>query len=179
MAASIMERLTEIWEKKSARRDWLIGIDSDQFSQQSQQLFQELSQQQPRPKILLAESEPVKFLASFTAAVNANCPIFLGNPHWVELEWQQVLKLVQPDIILAPSTTPPTPHPLLTPATTIHNPTNTPSAANICYHHPQPHRHPIRCQHPLPPSTTPPTPHPLPTSAANICCQHLLPLLQL
>ena len=140
MAASIMERLTEIWEKKSARRDWLIGIDSDQFSQQSQQLFQELSQQQPRPKILLAESEPVKFLASFTAAVNANCPIFLGNPHWVELEWQQVLKLVQPDIILAPSTTPPTPHPLLTPATTIHNPTDTPSAANI------------RCQHLLPTS---------------------------
>ncbi|NET54861.1 MAG: AMP-binding protein [Symploca sp. SIO2E6] len=50
-------------------------------------------------KILLAEENPWEFLAAFLAAVSANCPVFLGNPHWVEREWQQVLDLVQPDLI--------------------------------------------------------------------------------
>ena len=51
------------------------------------------------PKILLAEENPLRFLAAFLAAVAANCSVFLCNPHWVEWEWQQVLDLVQPDLI--------------------------------------------------------------------------------
>lgn len=100
MAEAIMEQLKDCWEQNIARNDWLIGGDSNQFASYSQQLLQKLSQQQPRPQILLAESDPVKFIASFTAAVAANCPLFLGNPQWVESEWQQVLQLVQPDLIL-------------------------------------------------------------------------------
>ncbi|MFM7408142.1 MAG: 2-succinylbenzoate--CoA ligase [Cuspidothrix sp.] len=52
------------------------------------------------PKIIIAERSPVRFLASFIAAVAAKCPVFLCNPDWSQDEWQQVFNLVQPDIIL-------------------------------------------------------------------------------
>jgi O-succinylbenzoic acid--CoA ligase len=83
--------------------DWLIGHDSGKFNQLSEQLFLQLTQQthrETRLKILIAESDPVRFLASFIAACAANCHIFLCNPNWVEQEWQQVFNLVQPDLIL-------------------------------------------------------------------------------
>lgn len=86
--------------KKRAGDDWLIGYDSRQLIQLTEQLYLELTQS-PRstlPKILLAESDPVQFLAGFIAATTAGCPVFLGNPNWVKAEWQQVLDLVQPDL---------------------------------------------------------------------------------
>ncbi|MFN6517334.1 MAG: 2-succinylbenzoate--CoA ligase [Nostoc sp. CreGUA01] len=83
--------------------NWLIGYDSRQFNQIAQELYLELTQLSPfetPPKIILAEREPLRFLASFLAACAANCPVFLCNPDWGTQEWQQVLDLVQPDIIL-------------------------------------------------------------------------------
>ncbi|WP_138501232.1 2-succinylbenzoate--CoA ligase [Nostoc sp. PA-18-2419] len=83
--------------------DWLIASDSHQFNQIAQELYLELTQLSActrPPKIILAEREPVKFLASFLAACAANCPVFLCNPDWGTQEWQQVFNLVQPDIIL-------------------------------------------------------------------------------
>ncbi|MEH2087403.1 2-succinylbenzoate--CoA ligase [Nostoc sp.] len=86
-----------------AQNDWLIGYDSRQFNQIAQQLYLQLTQLSAcgtPPKIILAEREPIKFLASFIAACAANCPVFLCNPDWGTQEWQQVFDLVQPDIIL-------------------------------------------------------------------------------
>ncbi|MBG1240351.1 2-succinylbenzoate--CoA ligase [Nostoc sp. NZL] len=83
--------------------DWLIGHDSRKFNQIAQELYLELTQLSARgtpPKIILAEREPLRFLASFIAACAANCPVFLCNPDWGTQEWQQVFDLVQPDIIL-------------------------------------------------------------------------------
>jgi o-succinylbenzoate---CoA ligase len=83
--------------------DWLIGENSHQFNQIAQQLYLELtnlSTSKIPPKIILAEREPLRFLASFIAACAANCPVFLCNPDWVKQEWQQVFNLVKPDIIL-------------------------------------------------------------------------------
>ncbi|MCC5662389.1 2-succinylbenzoate--CoA ligase [Nostoc sp. CHAB 5784] len=82
--------------------DWLIGYNSRQFNQIAQELYLELTQLSAcriPPKIILAEREPVRFLASFIAACAANCPVFLCNPDWGTQEWQQVFDLVQPDII--------------------------------------------------------------------------------
>ncbi|MEH2234012.1 MAG: 2-succinylbenzoate--CoA ligase [Nostoc sp.] len=84
------------------QNDWLIGYDSRQFNQISQELYLELTQLSAcgtPPKIILAEREPLRFLASFIAACAANCPVFLCNPDWGTQEWQQVFDLVQPDII--------------------------------------------------------------------------------
>jgi O-succinylbenzoic acid--CoA ligase len=84
-------------------KDWLICDDSDLFAQLSEQLYLELTQfsyYRGTPlKILLAEREPVRFLAGFLAACAARCPVFLCNPDWGKQEWQQVFDLVKPDLI--------------------------------------------------------------------------------
>lgn len=85
-----------------AQNDWLIGYNSRQFNQIAQELYLQLTQLSAYgipPKIILAEREPVRFLASFIAACAANCPVFLCNPDWGTQEWQQVFDLVKPDIV--------------------------------------------------------------------------------
>ncbi|HAX87378.1 MAG TPA: 2-succinylbenzoate-CoA ligase [Cyanobacteria bacterium UBA11370] len=87
--------------KHRGNENWLIGYDTHQFNQLTQELFEkfiDLSQKETPPKILLAEQNEWRFLATFLAAVSANCPIFLGNPNWVQNEWQQVVDLIQPDL---------------------------------------------------------------------------------
>ncbi|MCL6753947.1 2-succinylbenzoate--CoA ligase [Nostoc sp. CCCryo 231-06] len=82
--------------------DWLIGYNSHQLNQIAQELYLELTQLSAYgipPKIILAEREPVQFLASFIAACAANCSVFLCNPDLGTQEWQQVFDLVKPDII--------------------------------------------------------------------------------
>lgn len=89
--------------EQRASDDWLIGYDSREFYQLSQQLFRDWSQksnQETPLKILLAEQDPIRFLASFVAAVAANCQVFICNPNWVDQEWQQVFNLVQPNLVL-------------------------------------------------------------------------------
>ena len=88
--------------KNSAENDWIIGDGSHKFSQLATQLYLELSQlltQRTPPKILLAHSDPIDFLAGFIAACAAGCPVFLCNPNWVKHEWQQVFELMQPDLV--------------------------------------------------------------------------------
>lgn len=99
------QSLKELWQKRLVD-PWPRDDNSQQFTQLSQELFEKLTQQSQPPVILLAEAEPVKFIASFIAAVAANCPVFLCNPHWVEREWQEVFHLVQPDLILGQAPTP-------------------------------------------------------------------------
>ncbi len=106
------QSLKELWQKRLVDH-WLISDNSHQFTQLSQELFEKFAQQDKPPVILLAEAEPVKFIAGFIAAVAANCPVFLCNPHWVEQEWQQVFYLVQPDLILGQPPSFPFPTPTL------------------------------------------------------------------
>ncbi len=82
--------------------DWLIGCNSRQFQELVETLYLELTQlltNKTPPKIILAEREPVRFLAGFIAACAAGCPVFLCNPDWGKQEWQQVFQLIQPNII--------------------------------------------------------------------------------
>ncbi|RUR86163.1 O-succinylbenzoic acid--CoA ligase [Chlorogloeopsis fritschii PCC 6912] len=86
----------------SLPKDWLIYEHSHQFLQLTEKYYLELTQfshWQTPPKIILAEREPVQFLAAFLAACATNSSVFLCNPNWVKDEWQQVFELVQPDII--------------------------------------------------------------------------------
>jgi len=63
------------------------SVNSRQFTQLAEQLYLELTQhllhKGTAPKILLAERNPVRFLAGFMAACAAGCPVFLCNPNWV------------------------------------------------------------------------------------------------
>jgi O-succinylbenzoic acid--CoA ligase len=87
--------------------NWLVGCDSREFARivdrQLQQITKNPAQKTP-PKICIAESEPLQFLASFIAARATKSQIFLCNPNWVQQEWEQVFNLVQPDIILGQNT---------------------------------------------------------------------------
>ncbi|AFZ59778.1 2-succinylbenzoate--CoA ligase [Anabaena cylindrica FACHB-243] len=88
--------------QKIKNHDWLIGYDSQDFQQIATELYSELTQLSTKstpPKIILAEREPVRFLASFIAACAAKCPVFLCNPDWGKNEWEQVIDLVKPDIV--------------------------------------------------------------------------------
>jgi o-succinylbenzoate---CoA ligase len=91
----ISKKLREI-----SKKDWLYGQDSHEFYQ----LYQSYSQQftkdaNPHLTILLAESNPLKFLAIFLAGITSNSSVFLANPDWKNNEWEQVFSLVKPDYI--------------------------------------------------------------------------------
>ncbi len=88
---------------KQSSKNWLLGCDFEQLMQLTEQLYSQLSQKTQQgltPKVIIAECESVKFLAGFIAASAASCPVFLCNPYWVQQEWQQVFKIVQPDLVL-------------------------------------------------------------------------------
>ncbi|MFB2893174.1 2-succinylbenzoate--CoA ligase [Aerosakkonemataceae cyanobacterium BLCC-F50] len=100
VSISIESPLTYL--EKRANDNWLIGYDSGEFTLLTQQLYSELTQNanlKTPLKIVIAERQPIKLLASFIAATAANSHVFLCNPDWVKAEWEQVFNLVQPDII--------------------------------------------------------------------------------
>lgn len=84
-----------------AGENWLIGCHTQQLIDLTESRLQALQQFQSKalPVVLLSEPEPLAFLAGFIAACSIQCPLFLGNPNWVEAEWQQVFSLVQPDLV--------------------------------------------------------------------------------
>ncbi|AFZ17963.1 2-succinylbenzoate--CoA ligase [Allocoleopsis franciscana] len=88
--------------KQRINDDWLIDHDSHLLNTITEEFFQQLTQFSKGgipPKLLIAEQNPLRFLAAFLAAVAAKCPVFLCNPNWVQQEWQQVFERVQPDLI--------------------------------------------------------------------------------
>jgi o-succinylbenzoate---CoA ligase len=89
---------------------WLLGVDHRQFVEQVEVRSQQLRpfiQHGTLPKILLMESDPVCFLAGFIAACIAESPVFLGNPHWPEADYQTVLSLARPGLIWREGTSSP------------------------------------------------------------------------
>lgn len=58
---------------------------------------------QQKSKLLLNVQSCYQFLAGFLVARQKNDEIFFGNPQWKNKEWEEVLKLVKPDMILEES----------------------------------------------------------------------------
>lgn len=102
---------------KSFTKDWLqyyqfdspdsLELTSKKFSNQElywliQDKLEQISATAVKRQtlvILIAESNPFKFIAAFLAGVIAEVNLFLCDPAWQQREWQQVLELVQPDLI--------------------------------------------------------------------------------
>ncbi|MEB3358299.1 MAG: hypothetical protein VKK04_16355, partial [Synechococcales bacterium] len=78
--------------------DWLVGEGGEQLAIAFQQRTAQLSRW-GTPTVLVAEADPVRFLAGFLAACAAGCPVALGNPTWGRSERRQALALVRPDLI--------------------------------------------------------------------------------
>ena len=75
----------------------------NQFSCLVQKKFADLikiSNPETPTKVFISEPKPTEFIVNFVAAVAAGCQIFLCNHNWGKMEWEEVLKLVEPDIIL-------------------------------------------------------------------------------
>lgn len=56
-------------------------------------------QSKKKPAIFIVETEPINFITTFLAGIISEVNLFLCNPGWQIQEWQQVLRLVQPDLI--------------------------------------------------------------------------------
>jgi o-succinylbenzoate---CoA ligase len=78
--------------------DWLVGVESQGFWQQVEAQMA-LCQQQGHPVVLIAERDPLRFLAAFWAAWAMDCPFYLSSPDWGEHEWQQVWAQGRPDLL--------------------------------------------------------------------------------
>ncbi|MEA5618662.1 2-succinylbenzoate--CoA ligase [Cronbergia sp. UHCC 0137] len=74
--------------------DLLIGYSSQEFKRIATEFYLKLTEIPPQ-KIIIAEREPIQFLAKFLGACAAKCPAFLCNPDWGKQEWEQVFNLVQ------------------------------------------------------------------------------------
>ncbi len=88
--------------QKLSNNDWLTTDQPHDFLSLAQSYYQELTpfvNQKLIPKILIADPDPIRFLAKFLAVTAAELPVFLGNHQWGDREWQQVEELVQPNII--------------------------------------------------------------------------------
>lgn len=85
-------------------REWLMGESSAQFWSQFEQ-FQSQFEAERAHRILLAEADPVRFLAAFLAACSRPCRVWLGNPRWGQREWEQVAAQCQPDLLITSSET--------------------------------------------------------------------------
>ena len=106
--------------------DWWINGDLDALQRLIEAKWRELDQitsQDAQPVVLLAEAEPVRFLAGLLAAGSRDCTLVLANPGWRDREWQQVTQLIKPDVIWSD-----TPLSVFQPRTINHSPlTNSPS----------------------------------------------------
>jgi O-succinylbenzoic acid--CoA ligase len=83
-----------------SRENWLIGYNTQKLANLAVQRYQELLQYDS-PAVLLADRDPINFIAGFIAACSAPCHIFLCNPDWRKTEWQQVFEQINPTIIWA------------------------------------------------------------------------------
>ena len=74
-----------------------------EFIEEFEQRLASLTWGQPFPTILLAETDPLRYIAGFLVAVHHHCPVILANPHWGDWEWQQVYQQVHPHLCFADS----------------------------------------------------------------------------
>lgn len=102
----------DLWEQlnqQQSSQQWLLGSDHrlvdwfklvgdrrhqlEQFACHSDQLLSD------RPLVLIADADPLDFLAGFWAALLAGWHVALANPQWGAQEWQQVSQLICPQVV--------------------------------------------------------------------------------
>ncbi|NEO88195.1 MAG: AMP-binding protein [Spirulina sp. SIO3F2] len=92
---------------------YLHDLDVSRWRLSLEHYTQEL-QHQPCDRLLLAQPDPTEFLAGFWAAITTQTPVFLGNFHWREAQWQQLSQQIRPQKVFgdAPCVISPDPKPV-------------------------------------------------------------------
>lgn len=83
---------------KATKHNWLVNHDCQDLLSLTKELLTEFESSHSL-KIIIAESDPIRFLAAFLAACSYNHQVFLANQTWGEREWKQVFELVEPDLM--------------------------------------------------------------------------------
>jgi O-succinylbenzoic acid--CoA ligase len=88
---------------------WLIGCDAEKFDRDVRNKYRQireisLNSTVTQLKVIIVRNRAIDFLVDFLGAIAADCVVFLGDPAWVDREWQEVLDSVQPDLILGEKT---------------------------------------------------------------------------
>jgi len=78
---------------------WLVATGADAFWSQLATFQAQFQTMQPG-EVLLAEPDPVRFLAAFLAAVQQPGRVWLAHPQWGTREWSQVAAQCQPDFVI-------------------------------------------------------------------------------
>ena len=89
-------------------RDWIDGVSGSNFFRRVQACIARIeatNDSATEQSVLIAETDPVEFAAAFFAAVYTGVAIILANPKWQQCEWEQLRKLVNPDIVFRESGT--------------------------------------------------------------------------
>jgi len=60
----------------------LAGIAPEGFTQRVDAYRRQLPPAPPRPLVLIAEPDPLAFLAALVAALTSDCDVVLANPAW-------------------------------------------------------------------------------------------------
>lgn len=102
----------ELWEQLSRQegsQQWLVGSDcrlagwfrlvGDRRRQLEQFVWRSDPSLSVRPLVLIADADPLDFLAGFWAALLAGWHVALANPQWGAQEWQSVSRLICPQIV--------------------------------------------------------------------------------
>ncbi|NJM45919.1 MAG: 2-succinylbenzoate--CoA ligase [Alkalinema sp. RU_4_3] len=80
----------------SFQDDWLYGLDHRELLRAIDRCCLRIN---ASDIVLIAEADPLKFIAAFIAAVSKNAVVILTNPRWGQQEWEQVAGLVRPDVV--------------------------------------------------------------------------------
>jgi O-succinylbenzoic acid--CoA ligase len=91
------------WDYLQRHPYWLAGTSQRLLQSIAHSYARTLTQLPPGQTIILAEPDPIKFLAFWVAAASTPHRLVLANPNWQTQEWQQVYDRLQPHIIIGPA----------------------------------------------------------------------------
>ncbi len=104
-----LQKYTEPGRSTARHRPWLSHVESTTMAALVEQYRQSIAHLPTGAVILLAEPDPVKFLAAWVAAASAPYRLILGNPHWQTQEWSQLYRFIAPNLIIGSAPTLPIP----------------------------------------------------------------------
>ena len=91
------------FKPEQIRRDLIVNERSSEFWDLVHSCLEKLDLKLIEAKsqgVLIAEQDPLKFVASFIAAMDRKVPIILGNYRWGDSEWASFNREFSPAVIL-------------------------------------------------------------------------------
>ena len=94
------------FDLEALKRYWIGGIAGENLFRRALRRVAQIEQageQAQTRGVMILEHDPLRFAAAFFASVHSGVPVILANPKWRRLEWERVVKLVNPAVIFGQS----------------------------------------------------------------------------